>query len=248
MNKAIFEQEYKIRSININTNKKLGLFGLLGILQDTASEHAHQLNFGYETMREMGCFWVLVRQKLKMKTWPKWHDIVTIKTWTIPTKGLYAIREFEIYLEKEKIGECSTTWMILDDENRKPIEINSVKSYFTPRTDYHLDFYADKIKIPNDMEAQKTIEVMISDLDANQHVNNIKYAQWILDSIPFSYYKTHSIAEYEVNFMSETFLGDSIVCSSNLHNFNDDEVIFSGKNEKTSKIAFISKIKTHEKI
>ncbi|WP_196887598.1 acyl-[acyl-carrier-protein] thioesterase [Aureivirga sp. CE67] len=247
MDKSIFEIDYKIRSVNINTNKKLGLFGLLGLLQDTASEHADHLDFGYETMKEMGCFWVLVRQKLKMDIWPKWHDVITIKTWTIPADGFYAVREFEIYLNDKKLGECSTTWMILGDKDRKPIEVNKARSYFTPRTDFQLDFQAKKIKLPKDIDVQRKIEVKISDLDMNRHVNNIKYSQWVLDTIPFEYHKTHSIAEYEINFMSETFLGDFIVCSSTLHNFKDDEVYFSGLNERTSKIAFISKIITHEK-
>jgi medium-chain acyl-[acyl-carrier-protein] hydrolase len=45
---SILEKEYKVNSLNMNTNKKLGLFGLLGILQDVTGEHALKLGFGYE--------------------------------------------------------------------------------------------------------------------------------------------------------------------------------------------------------
>lgn len=243
MNKTIFKQEYKIRSININSNKRLGLYGLIGLLQDTASEHAHTLNFGYETMINQGYFWVLVRQKLKMSAWPKWHDFITIKTWTTPPDGFYATREFEIFLENNKIGECSTSWMALTTKDRKPIEISEIKNNFLPRTDYHLNFKSSKIIATNNLKPQKKIEVKISDLDMNNHVNNIKYSQWVLDCIPFEYHKKYTLKEFEINFLNETFLGDTITLYSNFNENNLNKAIFLGKNEKTSKVTFIVKLK-----
>ncbi|SDX86363.1 Acyl-ACP thioesterase [Lutibacter oricola] len=241
---TIYTKTYKINSIQININQKLGLFGLLGFLQDTAAEHAYELGFGYQKMIETGTFWVLTRQFLKMNKWPLWHDTITIKTWTLPVQGFYAIREFEIYNNNIKIGECSTTWMILDTKTRKPKEINEIKSYFAPRKDFNLGFTASKINVAEDLELQKTIEVKISDLDPNNHVNNIKYAQWALDLIPFKYHKTHTIKEYEINFLSETFLEDNINCFSNKNSMtNTEDLLFYGKNNKTDKKVFIIRIK-----
>lgn len=63
-NDSIFERDNKINSLNMNTNKKLGLFGLLGIVKDVTGEHADKLGFGYEESKNKGFFWVLIRQKL----------------------------------------------------------------------------------------------------------------------------------------------------------------------------------------
>lgn len=244
MEDNIFQQKYKIRSININSNKRLGLYGLLGILQDAASEHAFKLDFGYEAMIENGSFWVLIRQKLKMTVWPKWHDSITIKTWTAPIEGFYDIREFEIYIENEKIGECSTTWMILDSKTRRPKEISEAENTFQPRTDYRLGITADKIYMPEELKPNKTFEVQVSDLDMNNHVNNVQYSQWLLNSIPFKYHKSHIIDEFEINFLNETFIGDVITCSSLVNQDNLNEIYFSGTNEKTAKTAFYARLVT----
>ncbi|MBE9468955.1 MAG: acyl-[acyl-carrier-protein] thioesterase [Bacteroidetes bacterium] len=246
-NEKIFELNYEIKSVDINTNRKLGLYRLLGILQDVTYEHAFKLDFGYENLKSIGFFWVLIRQKLKMEKWPKWHDKITIKTWTLPAKGFFVIREYEIFSDNIKIGECSTTWVILDSKSRKPKEMTMIENSFLARTDYHLNFKASKILVPKKMELQKSIEVNNSDLDMNNHVNNVKYSQWMLDAIPFEKHKEYSINEYEINFLNETFLGDKILCYSDINIIpkeKPNETYFYGQNEISSKNAFTIKIKT----
>jgi len=56
MSDVLFEKTYSVNSINININKKLGLFGILGILQDIAALHADILGVGYESMVKNDAF------------------------------------------------------------------------------------------------------------------------------------------------------------------------------------------------
>ncbi len=237
----IFEQEYSVNTTNINSNKQLGLVGLLGFIQDIASVHAQTLNFGYEDMKAKGVFWVLVRQKLKMKKWAKWNDKVNIKTWVLPTDKGSSIREFEIFLDDEKIGECSTFWLCLDIVNRKVKEFNDEEFVFSPRTDYRLDFSAGRIRLPKEMQESNRHIVKNSDLDMHNHVNNVKYSQWILDSIPIEHHKKQ-IKEFEINFLKETFLNDEVICLNNLENANNDEYFFEGKTAKNNSTNYIAKI------
>ncbi|MFA7115858.1 MAG: acyl-ACP thioesterase domain-containing protein [Bacteroidales bacterium] len=242
---SILDKDYKINNININTNKKLGLCGLLQMLQDVASEHALKLGAGYENSIKKGFFWVLVRQKLRMNAWPNLNDIVTIKTWTKPAFSIYVIREYEIFVNHQKIGECSTTWMILDNRSREPKKLDTFDKLFKSRKNYSLNFSAEKVKLPKELDFIKTFEVRISDLDMNNHVNNIKYTQWVLDSIPFNYYKSFMIKEYEINFSLETFLEDNIEIFSNINKLKSStnhEVFFKGNRVKDSKTVFTSKI------
>ena len=66
-----------------------------------------------------------------------------------------------IFIESEKVGECSTTWMILDGKTRRPKEIGEVESYFSPRIDYRLNFTAEKINMPANLIPQNTFEVQV---------------------------------------------------------------------------------------
>lgn len=243
---SILDVVCDINSLHINTSKKLGLFGLLAIMQDAAFAHSTKLGFGYKESIEKGFFWVLVRQKLCMKSWPDWNEKLRVKTWTKPVSGVYAIREYEFFIGDEKIGDCATTWMILDTITRKPKTIENSDNLFKPRVNYSLNYTADRINAPTDLDLIKTFDVRISDLDMNEHVNNIKYTEWILDAIPYAYHRNYVIDEYEINFLAETFLKDSIEAYSNIKELEaseDEEVYFVGKRAADSKTAFIVKAK-----
>jgi len=110
-------------------------------------------------MVEKNIFWVLIRQKVKMYKWPRWHDIVTIQTWPKHFHGLYAFREFEIFINDEKIGECSTTWMILDGKSRRPIKTDFLNELINPREDYFLDFAADKVNVSGEFSQSKKFPI-----------------------------------------------------------------------------------------
>ncbi len=246
-NLTIFSKQYDINTLNINSKKQLSLLGLLGIIQDISAEHAYHLGFGYEDMKRQGFFWVLIRQKLKMESWPAWHQTITVKTWSQPIKSFYAIREFELFTDDKKIGACSTTWMILDSVKRTPKEMHNLEgSFANTRKDYRLDFKAGKVVMPEHaMHFQQEVDVKISDLDMNNHVNNIKYSQWALDTVPFGKYQEYVVSEHEINFMSEAFLNDKIALYSNLPSVseNDDKVFFYGKNQDKKKNVFIIRLK-----
>lgn len=241
---SIFTEVYKVRSTQVNLNNRLGLYGLLGMLQDIASEHAERLGFGYSQLIKKGFFWALIQQHLKMKKWPKWNDEITIKTWSLPIRGIYAVREFEFFKEDEKIGDCTSTWITLDIERRRPIDLSSNPELFHPRKEGTLSYKSERIILPEKMFLHQKFEVKISDLDVNLHVNNVKYTQWVLDMIALDKHRDFVIREYEINFLSETFLGDEVEGFESGHRFiekNKVEAFFYGKKAGEQKPAFISK-------
>ena len=242
----VCERNYKINTLNINNRKKLSLFGLLGILQDIAGEHADMLGFGYNDLLQQQCFWVLIRQKLRMEFWPQWNDTITVKTWPQPLSGIYAFREYEIFVGDKKAGDCSTTWITLDSETRKPKKLENTYEYLDVNTKLKLDYTAQKIVMPPNVEKLKSFEVRNSDLDINEHVNNIKYSQWILDAIAFEYHKNYLIEEYEVNFMGETFLNNKIDIYSNIYEaekHNENSITFKAMLSDSPTTVLIARLK-----
>ncbi|MDO5105240.1 acyl-[acyl-carrier-protein] thioesterase [Capnocytophaga sp.] len=245
---SIFTENYKVRSTQINLNNRLGLYGVLGMLQDIAAEHASHLGFGYKELIQKGFFWALTQQKLKMFEYPKWNEQVTIKTWSLPVQGVYAFREFELFHGEKKIGECASTWITLDINTRKPIDISENQHLFMPRTDGGLRFKTERIALPDTMRLASKFNVKVSDLDVNRHVNNVKYAQWALDMIPMEEHTSLIIKEYDINFLSETFFNDPMEGyiseqKASDGNPNEVETYFYAQKTGVSKPAFISKWK-----
>jgi medium-chain acyl-[acyl-carrier-protein] hydrolase len=210
MTQTIWTQSYDVNTIVLNPQKRLGLYGLLNILQDAAWNHAEYLGCGFGEMLKHGTLWVLTRQKLTITDWPVWGDAVVIRTWPCPFGGAQAPRQFEILVKERKVGESTTIWLTLDGRTRRPLRINAAEVPFAVRTEGVLAISAGKIPLREGLEPAATFFVRNSDLDVNGHVNNTRYAQWILDSIPLAAHERFRLESYEVNFLAETNVGDEI--------------------------------------
>ncbi len=209
MNKAIWSQEFLVSSFLVNPQKRLGIYSLLNLLQDAAWIHATQLGHGYESLQSKNAF-VLTRQKVLMDAWPHWGDNITIRTWVRPLQGPFAIRDFEILHKDKIIGSCSTSWILMNLETRTAVLSALDVKPFDARTDYRIPYDAGKISIKTPLELRAGFEVRNSDLDMNEHVNNTRYVQWILDSIPGEWHQKFHLMSYEVNFLAEAHAGDKI--------------------------------------
>ena len=81
-------------------------------------------------------------------------------------------------------------------------------------------------------------------------MNNTKYAQWILDSLPLATLKAGAILSgYEVNFLAESKIGDlvSIQQAKSITQQNDQQVIqFQGTLVTTNKPLFVAKLYVSE--
>jgi acyl-ACP thioesterase len=207
----IFTQNYDVNTIVLDHQKRLSLVGMLNLLQDTAWMHASRLGWGYDDLITKGTIWVLSRQKLIMTDWPVWEDKVTIHTWPRRSGSILALREFEICVGDKKIGECTTSWIVLDWNTRKVQKLDRIMSDMPLRTEGMLDISADRIAPRRDLLETARFHVRNSDLDVNGHVNNTRYAQWITDAMTTEDLAKYRIDEYEANFLSETGVGDAVL-------------------------------------
>jgi acyl-ACP thioesterase len=210
MKQVVWTQSYAVNSMVANAQKRLGLVGLLNILQDVAWTHADHLGHGYEATMEAGALWILSRQKLVMTAWPNWGAQLLVRTWVRPIKGPLIHRDYEILVGDRRVGEGVASWLTLDVNTRRPIRPTVVAASLDFRREGALDFTPEKIAVRQDLAETARFPVRNSDLDVNGHVNNTRYAQWVLDSTPVEAEQDWRIQSYEVNFLAEIQVGDAV--------------------------------------
>ena len=242
-NQRTFKKQFEVNSFLVNFKGQVGLFSTLNLLQDAAWDHANQLGFGYESISKQSLIWALTRQKLVMSQWPKWGTQLTIETWLRPNDA-YILREFMIYSGNELIGESTTSWLTLNQETRRPARFDrgDFDLYCEEKA---LPFISQKVPVMTEYEKLFTFNVRNSDIDVNRHVNNTRYAQWVLDSIPQKWHKDYFLNEYEVNFLAETKLGDEITVCTN-HELNSSEKTrwsnFQGIRTSDQRVVFTARL------
>ena len=203
----ILTESYKIASYLVNMKNRAGLYSVLNLIQDVGWIHGIHLQVRLPENQN----WVFTRQKLIMNEWPVWDESLTIKTWIRPPLGPFLLRDYELFIGDRKIGEATSTFGVMDLQTRKMITTDW-KSYASIwQTTDHLVHMPQKIILTEKLSDLAQFQVRNSDLDMNQHVNNTKYSQWILDAVPLDIIKADLIIhEYEVNFLAETKSGDVV--------------------------------------
>jgi medium-chain acyl-[acyl-carrier-protein] hydrolase len=255
MTDPVWSQHYEVNSIVLDHQKRLSLVGLLNLLQDIAWIHAEHLGWGYDSLVESGTLWVLSRQKVVMQEWPVWEDKLTINTWPRRSGAIMALREFEIIAEdksgaKRRIGECSTSWLVLDWNTRKVQKLDRIMSGIVSREDGVLAITAERIPPRTDLAEIARFEVRNSDLDVNGHVNNTRYAQWVTDTLTLDELARYAIAEYDVNFLAETGVGDTIVIESEPGTPDANGTVlrhYQGRKTTEEKPAFTARLKLRKR-
>jgi medium-chain acyl-[acyl-carrier-protein] hydrolase len=245
MSEPVWTQEYDVNTIVLGHLKQISLVGLLNLLQDTAWIHAEHLGWGYDNLIAKSTIWVLSRQKLVMAEWPSWKDKITIETWPRRSGSILTLREYAIFANGKKVGECTTTWLVLDWNTRKVQKLDRIMFGVPAREEGVLAITAERIAPRHDLTEAARFEVRISDLDVNGHVNNTRYAQWVTDSLSTEEHKRFAVAEYEINFLAETGVGDTVVIESEPGTPDADGCVlrqFQGRKTAEEKPAFAARL------
>ncbi|MFN8610780.1 MAG: thioesterase [Vulcanimicrobiota bacterium] len=199
---SMWSQSQVITSYLVDWQRRLSLPGLLALFQEMAWCHAEQAGHGYSVMVARGHGWVLARQHLNVRRWPGWKELVDLRTWLRAPRGLLVFRDFELRSQGELLASGVGTWMAIDLRNRQPVAPFLGCATFHPG----LDFQPVRVEPFSGGEELLRILVRHSDLDLNGHVNNLRYAAWLLDARG-----TASPRSYEINFLAELGLGDEVV-------------------------------------
>jgi medium-chain acyl-[acyl-carrier-protein] hydrolase len=224
-----FEKDFEILSFQIDPNGKLRWASLADMMQEVAWKHADSRDFGQQLF-EKGYMWVLSRFQIKVFELPSWGQRIKIKTAGRGINKLFALREFEVEDAKGNvIAKAMSAWLLLDIKSKRPQRPRQVLPAELFEDNPEPSLLPDKVNLPPFLEPSKSFSVNYSDLDMNNHVNNVSYIRWIED---FCFEKEIKFEELLINYISEAVIGEEILISSEKNeketllvgNFNDRQV------------------------
>ncbi|MCP4694451.1 MAG: hypothetical protein GY859_40855, partial [Desulfobacterales bacterium] len=123
------------------------------------------------------------------------------------------------------IGAAVSAWLVIDVKTRRPIRIGPFIEKLRPLlSDRALEDPLAKLPEVNHPGIETRFRVRGRDLDVNQHVNNVSYIEWIVESIPLAFKEGGALSSLEINFLSEAFLGDVVIAQCQPE--NDEHAVF----------------------
>ena len=212
-----FEKTIEVFSFQIDPSGKLRWSALADMMQEVAWKHADSRDFG-QKLFELGLMWVLSRFEIKVHQMPSWGDKIIIKTAGRGIHKLFALREFLVEdVHGNILAEAMSAWLLLDIKSKRPLRpAQALRSeLFNPNRDETLN--SEKIVVGELNETGTFIRVRYSDLDMNNHVNNVSYIRWVED---FCFEKELPFSDLLINYVSEATLGEEIELMFNRSNEN----------------------------
>ncbi|RDX89777.1 Palmitoyl-acyl carrier protein thioesterase, chloroplastic [Mucuna pruriens] len=230
--KLVYRQIFFIKSYEIGPDKTITMETLMNFLQETALNHVTSSGIGgdgFGATREMSLrklIWVVTRIQVQVQRYNKWGDEIEVDTW-VDAAGKNGMRRDWIirdHYTKEIITRATSTWVIMNRQTRRLSKIpEEVKQELVP---FYLNRLAvateevdcEKIDKLTDDTAEKIRSGLAprwNDMDANQHVNNVKYIGWILESVPIEVLEEYNMTSMTLEYRREctqSNLVESMTC------------------------------------
>ena len=210
----IYSETFQVRCYEVDSHDNYKAFSFANVAQEIAHIHSTKMGFGYASIIDKNLVWIISRMHFKFVKTPRWEDIVTIKTWSKSTEGLFAIRD---YMMTDQDGNPlilgTSSWLIMDLKERRLKRMDhALSKEDLDKNDplSAIDENCSKIKPEKDLEFIWSREVRWSDLDHNLHANNAKYLEWTLDTLDANYLENKELSDIKISFNHETKLGDKV--------------------------------------
>lgn len=221
----IFLKKYKINIFNVDSEHRCKFSSLVDFLWDVVISQSDYLGETKEGFVHNKYIWVLLKYDITIYEYPKFRDTITVDTKVLGSKKFYGYRQNTIKDSEGKvIGEILSTAILIDFEKRRPVRISSSQSeVYGLNGELKVVPTLDDIPKIQKENYIKDYLVRYSDIDSNGHVNNVKYMEMAMDTLPRSILNEYKLFNIKVLFKKETTDGDTLHISSEvIDNENND--------------------------
>ncbi|RHN82345.1 putative oleoyl-[acyl-carrier-protein] hydrolase [Medicago truncatula] len=177
--------------------------------------------------------WVVSRMQVLIDYYPIWGEVLEIDTW-VGASGKNGMRR-DWLIRSQATGHifarATSTWVMMNSKTRRlskmPEEVrDELTPWFIEKQAIKEDAPEKIIKLNKEAKYMNSnLKPKRSDLDMNQHVNNVKYLRWMLETIPDQILESHQLSGITLEYRREC--GSSDIVQS-LCEPEEDEIVLNG--------------------
>ncbi|KAH6765835.1 Acyl-ACP thioesterase [Perilla frutescens var. hirtella] len=217
-----YKEKFIVRCYEVGINKTATVETIANLLQEVGCNHAQYVGFSTDgfattlTMRKLHLIWVTARMHIEIYKYPAWSDVVEIETWCQSEGRIGTRRDWILkdYSTGEVIGRATSKWVMMNQDTRRlqkvTDEVRDEYLVFCPKT-LRLAFPEEnnaslkKIAKLDDPAHHSKVGLVPrrADLDMNQHVNNVTYIGWVLESMPQEIIDSHELQTITLDYRRE---------------------------------------------
>jgi acyl-ACP thioesterase len=206
-------ESFKIRGYEIDQHNRAPIQSCCAFMEEAAGNHATILGFGIEYLQTLGASWVLARMQLELVELPTSSDEVWVKTWPVVVEKLQFRRDFMLTgSDGRPLVKAVTDWVIIDLKTRRLKKIPElIAACQRPEAERVME--KEKLRIEGQENTPELVSFVVrkADIDRNLHVNNLRFTDWMLESVPGDYAEKRRLAAMQIIYRSEAVYGDTVI-------------------------------------
>ena len=215
----VWSGAFPIHTYEVDPRFRLAVPALLGFLQEAAGHNADALGFSIPQLAARNMTWMLSRLRVRLREHPGWRASLVVETWPAGLERLFALRDFRLRLDGRVIGEAASAWLLMDLGRRRPVRPESAADWsemIHPERALEVDLakLPPFPEVPGKGAREAELSVRYCDLDVNLHVNNLRYAELVLESLPAELLASSVPGELDLDFLAEAGAGERILSRS----------------------------------
>lgn len=239
-----YKEKFIVRCYEVGINKTATVETIANLLQEVGCNHAQSVGFSTDgfattpTMRKLHLIWVTARMHIEIYKYPAWSDVVEIETWCQSEGRIGTRRDWILkdYATGQVIGRATSKWVMMNQDTRRlqkvSDDVRDEYLVFCPR-ELRLAFAEENNsslrKIPKLEDPSENFKLGLvprrADLDMNQHVNNVTYIGWVLESMPQEIIDSHELQTITLDYRRECQHDDIVDSLTSVEPIEGDEVI-----------------------
>lgn len=222
-----FRRKHIVHTFECDVKKEMTLPALINIMVETSGLQSRHLGNTNEQMSERGLSWIIIQYDMQITQMPKSRETITIETEAISYNRFFTYRKFRAFDEADNIlVEVLTTFAMMDIKTRKLTQIQEelVAPYQAEKI--RTMIRAPKIQAVNlETASELPFRVRYLDIDGNNHVNNAKYFDWMINSIDLEILKNYTVGSVNIKYEKEVNFGNIINSFVSVEEVEKDKVM-----------------------
>ena len=186
-------------------------------LQDAFARYTATRKMAAYDLFSSNQYWVVAEFNINfIDNLPFWSEEIEISIWISEVTKLKIYTDYELKSRNKVFAKGNALWFIIDRGTKRPVKTDIVSERFEVYKELTLGEH-NRFELPEATSALAKIEhkTNVSDTDFNKHVNNKSYINIAEMTMPDDFKQTHSLKKLHIRFNKETFLGDTLICTTN---------------------------------
>lgn len=207
------EYNFKTRFDDVGATKTMLPHNIVATFQLCSNNHSDILKVGVEDIRK-SCNgkWVVLKAKFEFDRFPTINENLTVATWPLQTRMLFP-RCFELKQGNNSLVRGRMEYGVINEETNRLVLPKYVGDLgiteFLP-SNIQDDSYTNATCQFDDNDFVYSKIIHLSDLDYNEHGNNIAYIKMAQDCFTFAEFSALNIKTLEMYYSNQCFEGDIV--------------------------------------